>query len=66
MKSSLHAQISSVDVARLQAARRGQIKLRPSEWEMHEQGLKAAQATLQAIQNWRGLLPEAFLAEIEG
>ena len=65
-RSSLHAQASAIDVARIQAERRGQVKMRLSEWEMQEQGLKAASNTLLSIQNWRGLLPEAFLAEIEG
>ena len=44
MKSSLHAQASAVDVMAVQARHRGNLKMRPSEWEMME---KRAQCRLQ-------------------
>jgi hypothetical protein len=66
MKTSLHAQASAVDVLSVQARQRGNIKMRPNEWEMLEPRLRAAALTLMLLQSWRDRLPAAFLAEIEG
>jgi hypothetical protein len=66
MKVSLHAQTQAVDVASVQATRRGSPGLKPKEWEMLEPRLKAATRTLWAIQNWRSRLPKEFMEEIEG
>lgn len=49
-----------------QARQRGNIKMKPVEWEMLEPRLSAATTTLMLIQSWRDRLPAEFLAEIEG
>ena len=66
MKSSLHSQASAVDVMAVQARQRGNLKMRPSEWEMLERGLSAACRTLLLMENSRHLLPASFIAEVEG
>ena len=42
MKPSLHAQASAVDVAHVQARRRGCPDLKPKQWEYLEEKLAAA------------------------
>jgi hypothetical protein len=66
MKTSLHAQTSAVDVAAVQAMRRGNPSMTPKAWEDLEPGLKAATLTLMLLQSWRSRLPADFIAEIEG
>ena len=66
MKSLLHAQASAVDVMAVQARQRGNIKMRPGEWEMLERGLSAACRTLLLMESSRHLLPASFIAEVEG
>jgi hypothetical protein len=65
-KPNLHSQTQAVDVAALQATRRGSPGMKPKEWEMLEPRLKAATATLLLVQVWRDRLPPEFIREIEG
>lgn len=67
MKPSLHAQASAVDVAAVQATRRGSPGMKPREWEHLEPGLRAATVTLMLLNAARDRPGVAeFLAEIEG
>jgi hypothetical protein len=68
-KPSLHAQTQAVDVAALQATRRGSPAMKPKQWEHLEPGLKAATTTLLLVQVWRDRLAAAvpeFIREVEG
>lgn len=68
MKPTLHSQATAVDVAALQAQRRGSLPMKPREWDMLAPRLRAAVLTLTLLQSWRSRLqaslPE-FMAEIE-
>jgi hypothetical protein len=69
MKSTLHAQASAVDIASAWPRRlttSNAVRLKQSEAEMIEDGLKAAYWTLVLLQAWRSKLPAEFIAEIEG
>lgn len=66
MKPSLHAQASAVDLAAVQARRRGVPAMKPKEWEHLDAALSAAAFTMLLIQAWRDKLPRDFIAEIEG
>ena len=67
MKTTLHAQASAVDVASVQATRRGSPGMKAREWEMLEPRLKAACRTLLLLDASRHLPGIAqFIAEIEG
>lgn len=65
-KISLHAQAAAVDVARVQASRRGCPSLKPKEWEMLEPRLRAAHHAMLMIEVFRDRLPAEFIAECEG
>lgn len=65
-KVSLHAQASAVDIAAMQAERRGYPGLDPKDWDHIAPGLAVAYGTLCLLQAWRDRLPPAFIAEIEG
>jgi hypothetical protein len=67
MKATLHAQAEAVGVMSTQARQRGNIKMKPAQWEMLEPRLQAACTTLMLLNAARdrpGIA--AFLAEIEG
>jgi Mor family transcriptional regulator len=69
MKTSLHSQASSVDIASAWPRRlttSNAVRLKQSEAEMIEAGLKAAARTLMLLQSWRGRAPDEMFAEIEG
>jgi hypothetical protein len=67
MKVSLHAQAESVGVMSTQAKQRGNIKMKPSQWEMLEPRLQAACVTLMLLNAARNRPGVAeFIAEIEG
>lgn len=66
MKPSLHAQKSAVDVMATQARQRGNLKMKPADWEMLEPRLSAAVNTIQMLEIYRAKLPPDLLAEIEG
>jgi hypothetical protein len=67
MKISLHAQAESVGVMSTQARQRGNIKMKPAQWEMLEPRLQAACTTLLLLNAARDRPGIAeFLAEIEG
>ena len=66
MKPSLHAQASAVDVAHVQARRRGSPSMKPKEWEHLEEKLAAACFTLRMLDANRHRIPPEFFAEIEG
>ena len=53
MKLNLHSQASAVDVAAVQARRRGSPSMKPREWEMLEPRLQAAMRTLTLLNAWR-------------
>lgn len=67
MKATLHSQAEAVGVMSTQARQRGNIKMKPAQWEMLEPRLQAACTTLlllNAARDRPGIA--AFLAEIEG
>jgi hypothetical protein len=66
MKSSLHAQMSAVDLMATQARQRGNLKMKHAQWEMLDPRLCDATRTLMLLQSWRARLPAEFIAEIEG
>lgn len=66
MKTSLYSQAAAVDVAAVQAARRGSPAMRPREWEMLEPRLRAAFLTLTLLNNYRDRPGFAeFIADVE-
>ena len=67
MKSTLHAQAEAVGVMSTQAKQRGNIKMKPAQWEMLDPRLCAAARTLMLLNAARNRPGVAeFLAEIEG
>ena len=65
MKTSLHSQAMAVDVAHVQACRRGCPDLKPKQWEYLEEKLAAACFTLRLLDANRHRIPAEFFAEIE-
>jgi hypothetical protein len=67
MTLSLHAQASAVDLMATQARQRGNIKMKPAQWEMLDPRLCAAARTLMLLNAARNRPGVAeFIAEIEG